>query len=374
MGYEFPVYSLTSVAGEKTKHFEGGLYARTQTLPDVEAWAKKWWTPFSFRSRKIKKEIFSAWGVEGGRRRAAEAAWLGPRLRDAGVRHLHVHFAGRAARTAFWVWRHYGIPYSLTAHANDFFVDSPGLFLGDLFREAKFVVTVSDFSVRQLCGRFPESAEKMHRVYNGIDTASFAKSVAEKEKMSRPSIVSVGRYIEKKGYSDLIQACALLEDLDFDCYLIGEGAGESAMREQIMRLGLGGKVHVTGPKSEGQIRDFLHQARVFALACSTESDGGMDNLPTVIMEAMAAELPVVSTRLAGVPEMVEERKTGLLVEEHAVPALAGALREMLEDRAKAEAMGKEGAAVARVRFDSRATSAELERLFFQYGVMDDRRQ
>lgn len=370
LGFSFPIYSIHSTDAEEVRHFPETLYARTITLPPLTRAARQWWRPFYYRARQVKRAIYSRWGVEGGRQRAAEVAWLAPRLQRAGVKHLHVHFAGLATRTAYWLHRLYGITFSFTAHANDFFVEAPGLFLDDLFEEARFVITVSDFSREALRERFPSAAQRIHRVYNGIQVADFAPpDTCAIEPPCRPRIVSVGRYIEKKGYPDLISACALLGDLDFECLLVGQGPLEQDLRRQIASLGLDGKVQVTGPRSEKEIRSLLHESTVFALACCREADGGMDNLPTVIMEAMAAAVPVVSTRLAGVPEMIVEGRTGLVVPEHGVVELAEALRAMLSQPEKAREMGRAGQALARERFDLSVTSAHLRDSFDAAGVL-----
>ena len=164
-----------------------------------------------------------------------------------------------------------------------------------------------------------------------------------------PRIVAVGRYIEKKGFDDLIAACALLRDrkVDFDCQIVGEGPLEAALQAAIDFASLRENVTLTGPKSLAEVAALLGTARVFALPCVVEADGGMDNLPTVIAEAMAAGLPVVSTTLAGVPEMVAEGKTGLLVPPRSPEKLAAALARMLAEPAVAETFGQAGRQRAR---------------------------
>ncbi len=366
LGLRFPVFSLLPTDDESIQNYSGDLRLQTTALPDLTTLSRKWWLPVSFRARGIKKQIYSRWGPEGGRMRAFEAAWIGPHLRKADVQHVHVHFAGRAARTAFWLKQVYGIRYSFTAHANDFFIDKPGLFLEDLFREAEFVVTVSDFSQQQLAEQYPFAARKIHRVYNGIDTSGFT---AEAPTASPPHIVSVGRYIEKKGFDDLIQACSQLQDLDFQCSIVGEGTEEERLQRMIREAGLERKVLLTGPKSISEIRKLLAGATLFTLACCREEDGGMDNLPTVIMEAMAAGLPVISTRLAGVPEMVAEGLTGTLVEPRDPTALANAIRKQLANWEQSREMGRKGRSLAAAKFDSAVTSLEIKELFTRYGAV-----
>jgi colanic acid/amylovoran biosynthesis glycosyltransferase len=368
LGFHFPIYSIHSVDAEEVRHFPSDLYERTVTVPDIGNASRRWWTPFYFEARKVRRRLSERWGTAGGRLRASEAAWLGPRLRATGIRHVHVHFAGLAARTAFWLKQCYGITYSFTAHANDFFVTTKGQFLEDLFQEALFVVTVSDFSASQLKARFSAAANRIHRIYNGIDCEAFAPQPGL-SKTAPQKILSVGRYIEKKGYPDLIHACAQLEDLDFTCEIIGSGPMEEELKKLVAQLRLGNKVTITGPKSEQEIRSLLASSQIFALACCTEKDGGMDNLPTVIMEAMSAGLPVVSTRIAGVPEMIRDAETGFLVGEHDVTALANALRCLLVDPVSAHAMGLASRQMALNLFDSTATSAALREVFSRYHVV-----
>ncbi len=303
------------------------------------------------------------WGKRPGKGRLTAAAWLGPKLKARGVTHVHTHFAGMGARTAYWLKQFYGITYSFTGHANDLFceADQP-VGLGDLVREASAVVTVADYSLGWLQREFPAHAAKMHRVYNGIETAEFAPP--RPDPAAPPLIVSVGRCIEKKGYADLIDACALLREggARFECVIVGGGPLEEALRGRIAERGLEATVRLTGALPQSEVRCWLSRASLFALACATEADGGKDNLPTVIAEAMACGLPVVSTRLAGVPEMVAEGATGLLVEEKRPEELAGALRKLLGDPEQRLRLGRRGKEIADERFALSVTARQLREL------------
>lgn len=365
LGLKFPIFSIRSTDSEPEQSFPAEVRTLTQNLP-AEVEPKNVWTPTYWQARKARKRLVEQWGPEGDRNRAYEATWLQPRLAKQGVKHVHVHFAGIAARTAFWLKQLAGVSYSITAHANDFFVKSDVARLEDIFREAKFIVTVSDYSAHQLRERFPFASDKIHRVYNGIDCPLFA---VPRQSANAARILSVGRYIEKKGYLDLIEACAQLPDLNFVCDLVGSGPLEEAMRQRVRELGVENRVRIAGPKTEAEIQKMLQQACMFVLACRTEHDGGKDNLPTVIMEAMAAGLPVISTRLAGVPEMVNDGKTGLLVAEQSPVELSRAMRELLSDPARAQLMGEAGIALAQSTFDVSATAPQLKGLFQRYGVL-----
>ena len=176
---------------------------------------------------QVSREI-AAWGRKTDFLRLYQAAYVGPRLQALGVRHVHAHFAGLAARTAYWIERFFGIGFSFTAHANDIFVPKPfTVSLRDLMDAARAVVTVSDFGVQFLRENYPGDATKIHRVYNGIDLGRFRPAEFT---APTPAIISVGRLIEKKGFDDLIRACRLLHErgIDFRCEIIGEGPLESS--------------------------------------------------------------------------------------------------------------------------------------------------
>lgn len=305
------------------------------------------------------------WGKRSGRYRLYEAAWLGRELKAQGVTHIHTHFAGTGARTAWWIRQLYGITYSFTGHANDMFCpnDDP-INLSQLVADASFVVTVSDFSKDWLVEQFPFSSAKLHRVYNGMEISC---GYEFKKKSDIPLILSVGRAIEKKGFADLIDACAELDrqGFAFRCQIIGGGPLESQLNDQIQTLGLSANVELLGAMPLVAVRQKLQDAYLFALPCVAESDGGMDNLPTVILEAMDAGLPVVSTSLAAVPEMVTNGKTGFLVPQNDAKALALALTNLLSSPTLAEAMGQDGHALAIEKFSLPKTVSSLKALIDQ---------
>ena len=308
------------------------------------------------------------WGKRPSKARLLEAAWLGPQLRRLGIAHVHAHFAGIAARTAWWLKKFYGISFSFTGHANDMFCET-GLpvSLDELVREAAFVVTVSDFSRDWLCRKVPGQEEKIHRIYNGMD---IPVAPAAAPAAGIPRIVSVGRYVEKKGFPDLIEACAILRGrgLEFECAIIGGGPLEDVLRARVGELGLQDCVILTGPLPQEEVRRQLASAMLFALPCVTEHDGGMDTLPTVIVEAMAAGLPVVSTRLAAIPEMVGHGTTGSLVEEKQPAQLADAIGDIIGNPVLARRLGIEGHKVARERFASAAAATSLKALLEKPGT------
>ena len=296
-----------------------------------------------------------------------EAIHLGPRLEKEGITAMHAHFAGLAARTAWWIKRLFGIPYSFTGHANDIFVERPDqrLPLKQLIKDAEFVATETDFSTDYLQSKFPESANKIHRVYNGLNLDPF--------RMANPAagsleIISIGRLIPKKGFELLVNACNVLmsRGLQLHCRIVGSGPEHVPLRQLIDRLGLGKFIELTGPKAQPEIVDLLAQSNLFVFPAVEDGSGDRDNLPTVIIEAMASGLPVVATGLGGIGEIVTHQANGLIVPEGDVDALAAAIGFLAEHTELRKSYGQNGLAVVKEKFRVETTVAGLIGLFRQY--------
>ncbi len=308
-------------------------------------------------------KIWAAGGDRRDKRRFREAVHLGPMLQSQEIRHLHVHFASIAAHTAWWLKRLFGISYSFTGHANDIFCPKPGhrISLDDLVRGASFVVGETDYSSNRLKQEFPYAREKIFRVYNGLDPSIFKAAVPETEPLR---IVSVGRLIEKKGWRYLIEACALLRDreLQFDCRIVGDGPDEKLLQELIQQLSLTELVHLTGPRSQSEIIDLLAESSLFVFPAIRDQKGDSDNLPTVLIEALASGLPIVATTIAGIPEIVKEGSNGLLVPEKDSKQLALAIERLCRDPSRRRVWGKESRRIAEERFTLQGTVAQLKKL------------
>src|SRR6266542_1014302 len=266
--------------------------------------------------------------------RARNALYFADHFKRRGVDHVHVHFANRAAHTAMFLKEISGIPFSVTAHGQDFMKD---LGNDDLLREicaaAEFVAAETDYSRDLLRQRCPNSAGKIHRVYNGMDLTRFSPPNEEVSINQVPRIISIGRLVAFKGFEYLIDACAELarQGLEFTCEIIGDGPLRGDLEAKIRKVNLSDRVRLLGSLSQGAVLAKLRSADVFALASVTDAQGASDVFPTVIIEAMAAARPVVSTRLAGIPESVVHGETGLLVPPADTMALAEALRRLIED-------------------------------------------
>jgi glycosyltransferase involved in cell wall biosynthesis len=264
--------------------------------------------------------------------RARNALYFADHFKRHGVDHVHVHFANRAAHTAMFLKEISGIPFSVTAHGQDFMKD---LGNDDLLREicaaAEFVAAETDYSRDLLRQRCPDS--RIHRVYNGMDLTRFSAPHYEMSGNAAPRIISIGRLVAFKGFDYLIDACAELvrRGLEFTCEIIGDGPLRGDLEARIRKLNLSDRVHLLGSLSQAVVLEKLRSADIFALASVTDIQGASDVFPTVIIEAMAAARPVVSTRLAGIPESIVHGETGLLVPPEDTMALAEALGRLIQD-------------------------------------------
>jgi glycosyltransferase involved in cell wall biosynthesis len=338
-----PILSIRRPKDEPPQDWDPEIVARVRYLPEEAELVPE--IDRLLKRKKLPSQVVddvAKWGRRTDFLRLYQAIYVGQRLQENGINHLHAHFAGMAARTAFWIHKFFGTSFSFTGHANDIFAPRDfEIGLDKLMESAKAIVTVSDFGVRYLKERFPVVAAKVHRVYNGIDLATFRPADFHG---SKKLIVAIGRLIEKKGFGDLVRACEILRrrGRDFRCQIVGEGPLESNLRTDIDIRGLREHVLLTGPVSQTKIRARLASATMFVLPCIAEQSGAMDNLPTVIMEAMAAALPVVSTNVGGVPEMVLHGNTGFLVSPNDPVALADTIEKFIVDPALARKFGQAG--------------------------------
>jgi colanic acid/amylovoran biosynthesis glycosyltransferase len=281
------------------------------------------------------------------------------------LRHLHVHF-GTSEATVAWLARRMGGPsYSLTLHAFDIFRENVDRdLLARKINAAEFVVTVCQSNQRFMAAHLPGVDVSRIRVnYNGIDLERFAAASGPREPLS---IFAVGRLIEKKGFDHLVRAVARLRDRDpqgplgrIRCAIAGDGPEESRLKSLIGELRLKDQVRLLGPLRQEEIRTRLGTAACFVLPCVRARDGNIDALPTVLLEAQARGCPVISTNLSGNPEIIEDGRSGLLVEPEADDALAEAIARVLLNDTLAAELGAGGRARAEERFDARKNVAVM---------------
>ena len=260
------------------------------------------------------------------------------RLRAHGVTHLHVHFATEIALDAMRLSRILGLPYSVTAHAYEIYQQPRNL--PEKLVRAAFSTSGCDYTVRDLQALVPPARrESVHRIIMGVDANEFVRSGPYP---GGRVVVAVGRLVEKKGFSDLVEACASLGDVRL--VIIGEGPLRADLESQVARLGIEDRVVLLGARSPSEIRAELEGADVLAMPCVVAADGDRDSMPVVVKEALAMEIPVVCTREVGLPELVQDA-WGRLVPPHDPASLAAALREILALPAEERiAMGRAGRA------------------------------
>jgi colanic acid/amylovoran biosynthesis glycosyltransferase len=338
-----PIFSIRNPKDEPPQDWDERIVRRVHYLPEEKELLED--VRQASKKGKLAPEIIAAldeWGRRTDFLRLYQAAYVGLRLQEAGISHVHAHFAGMAARTTFWIAKFFPITFSITAHANDIF--APRNFeigLDKLANAARVIATETDYSAQFLRQRFPERADRIHRLYNGLSLAEFRRATFSSDP---PLIVAIGRLIAKKAFANLIRACALLAERgrSFRCEIFGEGPLENELHAQIEEVNLQERIQLPGPKPQHELRARLASVNVFVLPSVPEPGGGMDNLPTVIMEAMATGLPVVSTRIGGIPEMVVDNETGFLVQPNDVMALADVIEKVTSDRSLGQRLGQAG--------------------------------
>jgi colanic acid/amylovoran biosynthesis glycosyltransferase len=292
----------------------------------------------------------------------AHAMVLARRMMRDDVGHLHAHWATHTALAAWAAHRLTRIPYSFTTHADDLYLDPP--MLEEKVREAKFVVTISEFNRRLLAKRLGDwSLDRVRVIHCGISLAEFPP-MPPAEPGTRFTVVCVARLELKKGHGVLLDACAklLARGIPIRCRLVGDGAERGALEALIASLGLGDSVELLGRRSREEVREILASAHVVVLPGRVLENGRADGIPVALMEALAIERPVVASRITGIPELVETGVTGLLVEPGDPAALARALERLREDPELARRLAVAGRRRVEEGFDVHRNVASLAAL------------
>lgn len=272
---------------------------------------------------------------------------------------IHAHFATSAAAIARIAARLSNRPYTVTAHAKDIFhQDVDERALSARLSDAARVITVSEYNVRYLSQQFPACKARIRRVYNGMPLQRLPVRGA---RASRARIVSVGRLIEKKGMEFLLQAIALLRDEfpDIHCDVIGDGPLREPLTDLARQLGVADQVTFHGILAQHSVHKYVCEADVFVAPCVVSDDGDRDGLPTVLLEAMAIGTPCISTPVTGIPEIIVDQKTGLLVPERSPQAIAEACSKLFRDMGLSLAVSAAAADLIRSQFDIQITTGSL---------------
>jgi glycosyltransferase involved in cell wall biosynthesis len=290
------------------------------------------------------------------------------------VRHLHAHFCHGATTVTWLASLMTGLPFSFTAHAKDIYCESlnPAGLLRRKMRAARFVVTCTDANREHM--RKVEPRAKLHCIYHGLN-AEFAGLVGKPSVAQLPDTppehrrlraLGVGRLVEKKGFDVLVEACGILRrrEVPFEAVIVGEhGEHEAEIRRRIDALGLQDSVRLTGPMEQSRLYEEYLRAGVFCLPCRVLENGDRDGIPNVLMEAMACGLPVITTSVSGIPEIIKDGVNGQLVPPDDPAALADALLRLDGDPLFARSISNGARATVRDHFDGERFAEQLAALF-----------
>lgn len=276
------------------------------------------------------------------------AAYL---LREQDFRELHAHFIDRAATLTLVIGRLLGKPYSMSIHAaEDIFVHP--ILLDEKIEAARHVATCTQFNkmhIETLIGRNLEG--KVSHIPHGLDINKYQPNGLDLPEI--PFILAVGQLSERKGFSYLLQACHILKNhgVRFKCQIIGKGSQLQSLTDMIASLSLEDCVTLCGALPHEEVIDRYKKASMFVLPCVQSVDGNMDGIPNVLLEAMAMKLPVISTRVSAIPELIVDNVNGVLVEPEDPDELARAIQTLIESPQEAILLGRYGRESVMAEFD-----------------------
>lgn len=279
------------------------------------------------------------------------------------VSHIHsqwIHSGGTVGMYGAWL---IGAPFSFTGHAADLYRERVAL--EDKIRRAEFIVCISEFH-RKFFLDLGARPEQLRTVYCGIDVTHFSPKSQSAPVNCVAHIVSSGRLVEKKGFLYLVDACRILaaRGVPFRCTIGGNGPQEDEIRQRIAEHGLEHKVALTGKAlTQEELPGFLQAADIYTLPCVWAQDGDVDGLPQMLMEAMACGVPAVSTDLVGIPDLIINGETGLLVKPNDAEQLAEALQDLIQHPEKGRAMAEAGRAIILQKFEINQALKPLVALF-----------
>ena len=294
------------------------------------------------------------------------AAWIGREIeRSGGCRHVHAHFALAQTEVAMAVSGLLGTAFSFTAHARDIY-RSPSA-LEQKIRSASVVVSCTGYNVeylQRLCPEMPPTHIQL--IHHGVEVDTVPiRARQARGAAAAPLILAAGRIVEKKGFDTLVAACRLLRTrgISYSCEIYGSGPGLATLRRDVEHAGLGDAVILPGWASTERLLEAMSRASVFAMPCRVSKGGDRDGIPNVILEAMSMGVPVVATRVSGIPEAVAHEVTGLLVSPDAPEELADALERVMTNPEVADRFASAACARAHSEFALDVSSARLASLF-----------
>jgi colanic acid/amylovoran biosynthesis glycosyltransferase len=271
-----------------------------------------------------------------------EAVYAAYLLRRRDFYELHAHFVERAATLALVIGRLLNKPYSVSIHAGpDIFVEP--ILLREKIAEARHVVTCTLYNkshVESIVGR--DLSDKISNIHHGLDLSQYQPGPIIVN--GKPLVISVGQLVERKGFVQLIRACYTLKNqgYDFSCHIVGRGPQQEELENLINQLALQDTVTLCGALPHEEVIEKYKQAVMFVLPCLKSKSGNMDGIPNVLAEAMVLQIPVISTDVSAIPELLKDQVNGLMVPSEDNAALVAAMARLLDDPGLRQALGKNG--------------------------------
>jgi colanic acid/amylovoran biosynthesis glycosyltransferase len=293
-----------------------------------------------------------------------KSVYFARQMHEFGVDHVHAHFVTLAAISASVVSELLGVTYSIHAHAVGLFQRN----LQDVCRQledASRVITISSYHRAYIADMSHNlAADEIDVVYCSLETERFRPN-PRLNGDGPVRLLSVGRLIEKKGFEYLIDACALLVNSGFEmqCRIAGAGPLQKALQARIDHHGLQGQVTLLGAVEQDHILELYQESDAFVLACVVGKDGNRDGLPVVLVEAMSCGLPVISTPVAGITDLIQPEETGVLVEQRDSVALAEAMKGLIVDENRRKQLGKRARQKVEADFQIQQNAARLATIF-----------
>ncbi|PCH91669.1 MAG: hypothetical protein COB85_08845 [Bacteroidetes bacterium] len=287
-------------------------------------------------------------------------------LRDQDIEHIHAHFASQPTCIAMIISELSEIAFSFTAHAHDIYTDKKGE-LSVKINRAKFVITCTAYN-KEFLGRLAhQSTAKIYHIYHGLDVSTWPFRIPHITK-NPVQILTVARLVKKKGITYLLKALKILLDKGYSvqCTIIGKGPLSRDLVQQSINANISENVKFINALSPREIKHYYFEADVFILPSTVAEDGDMDGLPNVLMEALATGVPVISTTISAIPELVEHEQTGLLVPEKNVEAIVDTFLKLMANYELFSSIAINGRKKMVEEFDIEKSTEKLKNIFHSH--------